>query len=153
MEIHPGLTQAPTPSDAITEKQPKRIPLGYVVAGAMLLICSPSFILTGQNSISAPPRPSSILLPEANHLPDANDKMMMNQAHQKRENFDAANALRAHQIDDETVKLLILAKDLKAQMDKLGDNPVPTRLLREAEVIELLAHDVQTKMTLTVHGG
>jgi hypothetical protein len=86
-------------------------------------------------------------------MPDANDKMLMNQAHQRSENFDAANALRERQINDESLKLLILARDLKAQMDKLGDKPVPNRLLREAEVIELLAHDVQTKMTLTVKGG
>jgi len=79
--------------------------------------------------------------------------MLMNQVHQKRQNFDAANALREKQINDETAKLLILAKDLKSQMDKLGDRPLPDRLLREAEVIELLAHDVQTKMTLTVSGG
>lgn len=153
MESRPLPAQAPIPSEATTEKQCKRIPLGYVVAAAMILICLPGSILTGQNSISAPPRPTSILLPEANHLPDANDKMLMNQVHQKRQNFDAANALREKQINDETAKLLILAKDLKSQMDKLGDRPLPDRLLREAEVIELLAHDVQTKMTLTVSGG
>jgi hypothetical protein len=151
MENHSGQVQQPTNDGIPAEKQLTGIPLGYVVAAAVLLICSPSFVLTGQ--ISAPPRPSSILLPEANHLPDANDKMLMNQAHQKKQNFDVANALREKQINDESVKLLILAKDLKAQMDKLGDNPVPNKLLREAEVIELLAHDVQTKMTLTVSGG
>ena len=106
-----------------------------------------------QNAISAPPRPTSILLPEANHLPDVNDRMKLNNARQQKENFDAANAIRQKEIDDETVKLLILAKDLKQQMDKLGDQPLPPKLVREAEVIELLAHDVQTKMTLTVKGS
>ena len=38
-------------------------------------------------------------------------------------------------------------------MDLLGDKPLPNRLVREAQVIELLAHDVQTKMTLSVGGG
>jgi hypothetical protein len=129
------------------------IALCYVVTAAVLLICSSSMIATGQNSISAPPHPHTVLLPEANRPPDKNEQMKMNQAQQKKENFDAANALREKQIDDETVKLLILAKDLKLQMDKLGDNPLPNKLVREAEVIELLAHDVQTKMTLTVKGG
>ncbi len=77
----------------------------------------------------------------------------MNDAFQRAQNFDAANALREKQIDDESTKLLILADDLKRQMDKLGNRPVSGRLLREAEVIELLAHDVQTKMTMTVGGG
>ena len=106
-----------------------------------------------QNAISAPPRPRSVLLPEANHLPDVNDRMIMNSARQQKENFDAANTLRQKEIDDETDKLLILAKDLKEQMDKLGNQPLPPKLVREAEVIELLAHDVQTKMTLTVKGS
>jgi hypothetical protein len=79
--------------------------------------------------------------------------MQMDQAHQRKNNFDAANALRQHQIDDETTKLLILANDLKLQMDKLGDHPVSDRLMREADVIESLARDVQRKMTLTIKGS
>ena len=93
------------------------------------------------------------MIPEANRLPDVNDQIKMNEARQKKDNFEAANALRQQQIDDETIKLLILAKDLKAQMDLLGDKPPTERLVREAEVIELLAHDVQAKMTLTVKGS
>jgi hypothetical protein len=153
MESHSDPARAPSQSDAKAESPLPCIPLSYIVAGAIFLICTPSFVLTGQNAISAPPRPSSILLPEVNRLPDANAVMKMKQLHQKKENFDAVNALREQQINDESAKLLILAKDLKTQMDKLGDKPVPNRLLREAEVIELLAHDVQTKMTLTVSGG
>lgn len=107
----------------------------------------------GQNSISKPPTPHSILLPEANNLPDANGIMLMNQKQNQRRNFDAVNALRTQQIQDESAKLLILAKDLKTQMDILGDKPLPDRLVREAQVIELLARDVHTKMTLTVGGS
>lgn len=77
----------------------------------------------------------------------------MNEAFQRGQDFDAANALRQKQIGDESTKLLILANDLKQKMDKLGNRPVSDRLLREAEVIELLAHDVHTKMTMTVGGG
>jgi hypothetical protein len=61
--------------------------------------------------------------------------------------------LRQSQIVEETVKLLILARDLKSQMDKVGDQPLPAMLLREAEVIEILARDVQAKMTLTIGPG
>jgi hypothetical protein len=38
-------------------------------------------------------------------------------------------------------------------MDKIGDHPLPDRLLREAEAIEVLAHDVQAEMTLSVSGS
>jgi hypothetical protein len=128
-----------------------------VFVGFLLLACVSGYSAfaqsTSQSPISAPPHPSSILLPEANHLPDVNDRMIMNETQKKRQNFDAANTLRQKQIDDETVKLLILAKDLKEEMDRLGDKPLPDKLMREAEVIELLAHDVQKKMTLIVKGS
>jgi hypothetical protein len=116
-----------------------------IALAAMLVVSSKSLT---QSHIPHPNLP-----PEANRLPDANDQMRMNQQQVTRKNFDAMNAMREQQISDDTVKLLILAKDLKSQMDKLGDNPLPGRLVREAEVIELLARDVQKKMTLTVGGG
>ena len=124
--------------------------LALTVPMALVIAAVPAH---AQNAISAPPRPHTVLLPEANHLPDVNDRMKLNNARQQKENFDAANAMRQKEIDDETVKLLILAKDLKEKMDKLGDEPLPPVLVREAEVIELLAHDVQTKMILTVKGS
>jgi hypothetical protein len=94
--------------------------------------------------------PHPIIIPEANRIPDKNDQMKMSEQRAKQKNFDAANAKRAQDINDDATKLLILARDLNAEIDKLGDKPLPNKLLREAEVIELLAHDVQNKMTLTV---
>lgn len=54
-------------------------------------------------------------------------------------------------MDDEANKLLILAKDLKAKADNLGSGPLPPTLMREAEVIEILANDLKEKMKLTVN--
>jgi hypothetical protein len=88
-----------------------------------------------------------------NQPPDKNAQLQSRDQDAVRKNFDAANALRIRQIADETEKLLILAKDLKAQMEKMGDKPLPSILQREAEIIELLAHDVQAKMTKTVGAG
>ena len=108
----------------------------------------------GLTLLAQNPNPRQTLLqPEANRPPDANQLMQMDQAHQRKSNFDAANALRQHQIDDQTTKLLVLAHDLKLQMETLGDRPVSDRLLREAEIIEALARDVQKKMTLTIKGS
>lgn len=69
----------------------------------------------------------------------------------KTKNFAAANEARKHAIEEETNKLLILAKDLKAKTDNLGSGPLSPTLLREAEVIEILANDVKQKMKLTVN--
>ncbi|MDE3187697.1 MAG: hypothetical protein KGM96_09270 [Acidobacteriota bacterium] len=107
----------------------------------------------GTQQISGPPRPTSIIQPAANHPPDANDQMLMQEHQLKKQQFEVVNAERKRELDTESANLLILAKDLNAQVLKLGSKPLPARLVREAEVIELLAHDVQTKMKLTTGGG
>lgn len=147
-----GLSFSSLTPNRIRSGAPWRLRLVGICVCAAAAIGPGSLVLQGQ-AISAPPRPTSIILPEANRVPDANDRMKMNEAFQRGQDFDAANALRQKQIGDESTKLLILANDLKQKMDKLGNRPVSDRLLREAEVIELLAHDVHTKMTMTVGGG
>lgn len=77
----------------------------------------------------------------------------MQESQLRRQDFDKVNAKRIQLIDDEAVKLLILARDLKAKMDKLGQGPLPPEMDREMEVIAILAHDVQEKMKLTVGGS
>jgi hypothetical protein len=67
-----------------------------------------------------------------------------------RRNLDAANAARKRVIDDETNKLLILARDLKAKTDRIGGGALTPTMVREAEVIEVLAKDVKEEMKLTV---
>jgi hypothetical protein len=126
--------------------------LSLLVLGLLLLFAAQCVKVHAQ-AISAPAPRTTLLLPEANHLPDVNDRMKLNAANQKKQNFDAANSLRQQQISDEATKLLILANDLQRQMQKLGDKPLPDRLIREAEVIEVLARDVQTKMTMTISGS
>ena len=96
-------------------------------------------------------RTDKVGLPTAiNEPPDATMQIRLRQNRVARQNFDAANALRQRQIADETMKLLILARDLKSQLDKTGGQPLPATLLREAEVIEILARDVQQRMILVV---
>jgi hypothetical protein len=120
------------------------------VAGVLILACA-SAAAQDLPPPGSPDRP--YLVPNANRLPDVNDQMVMRERLSKKENFDAANTLRAKEIADDTMKLLILTKDLKAQMNQLGSAPLSSRLIREAEVIEILARDIQTKMKLTVGSG
>ena len=123
--------------------------------GRAIIALFATLAISGQFSSPQNPQgpsvvPHPIIIPQANRIPDANDQMQMSEQRAKQKNFDAANAQRAQAINDDATKLLILARDLNAEIDKLGDKPLPDKLLREAEVIELLAHDVQNKMTLTV---
>ena len=69
----------------------------------------------------------------------------------EKNNFSAANAQRKLYIDDETNKMLILARDLKAKIDGLGTGRPSATMLREAAVIEFLAKDIKEKMKLTIN--
>ncbi len=88
-----------------------------------------------------------------NQYPDANVRMKQNQSHFRQQNFDVVNAVRQRQIADETAKLLLLARDLKVRVEQIGDKPLSPELLREAEIIEVLARDVEAKVTLVVGAG
>ena len=103
-----------------------------------------------------PPRtPHPILLPEANHLPDANDQMVMREQQEKQDQEDkskenaAANIERKKQIADDSAKLLKLASDLKAEVDKTNKDTLSLDVIRKADEIERLAHSVKEKMKLS----
>jgi hypothetical protein len=93
------------------------------------------------------------LLPQANRLPDANDQMKMRDKEAKQQSFDAANAERKKQLSDESAKLLTLAMALKAEVDKTNKDMLSLNVIRKADEIEKLAHNVKEKMKLTVGGS
>ena len=99
------------------------------------------------------PKPTGVLLPEANRLPDANDQMEMREQQSKTQNFAAANAERKKQIADDSTKLLKLATDLKAAVDKASKDTLSLDVIRKADDIERLAHSVKEKMKLSVGGS
>jgi hypothetical protein len=94
-----------------------------------------------------------ILMPEANRLPDANDRMAMREQQGKKANFQAANVERKRQIADDSARLLKLASDLKAEVDKTSKDTLSLGVIRKAEEIEKLAHTVKEKMKLTMNGN
>ncbi len=98
----------------------------------------------------AEPKPSTLLRPEANRLPDANDIMMMREQKTIKAKFEAANAERKRQLDDDSQALLKLAAELNENLGKNGHAHSPD-LRRKLEDIERLAHSVQVKMKLTMN--
>lgn len=84
-----------------------------------------------------------------NRLPDANDQERMRQEQKSDKDFAASNALRNKQVSEETAKLLKLANDLKAEVDKAGKDTLSLNAIRKAEAIEKLAHNIKEKMTVT----
>ncbi|MDR3772958.1 MAG: hypothetical protein P4L26_06395 [Terracidiphilus sp.] len=85
-----------------------------------------------------------------NQAPDSNAQMQMRDQQSKQQNFAAANAERKKQIAEDSARLLKLANDLKAEVDKTSKDTLSLTVIRKADEIEKLAHAVKEKMKLTV---
>jgi hypothetical protein len=88
--------------------------------------------------------------PEMTRIPDNNQVNDINSQQAKKQSFEAANAERKKQIADDSAKLLKLATDLKAEVDKTNKDTLSLNVIRKADEIERLARSVKEKMKLTV---
>jgi hypothetical protein len=95
---------------------------------------------------SGPDRP--LVLGSANPVPDANAQMGMHDQQNKDKAYKALNAERSKQIANDSAKLLKLATDLKAEVDKTTKDELSINVIRKADEIEKLAHAVREKMKL-----
>jgi hypothetical protein len=91
--------------------------------------------------------------PSVTRIPDANAQNDINGKDAKDKDFEAANAERKKQIADDSEKLLKLATDLKTEVDKTSKDTLSINVIRKADAIEKLAHDVKEKMKLSVGGS
>lgn len=87
---------------------------------------------------------------DAIRLPDKNAQIEMEQQKSKDRSYEAANAARKKQIADDAARLLQLATELKAEVDKTNKETLSLSVIRKADTIEKLAHGVKEKMKLTV---
>lgn len=101
---------------------------------------------------NAPGMPLKAEMPDhqPNRLPDVNQQMEAQEQQAKQQNFAAANAERKKQIADDSAKLLKLATELKTEVDKTTKDTLSLGVIRKADEIEKLAHNVKEKMKLTV---
>jgi hypothetical protein len=135
-----------------------RIPFLVRVVAVGLLAFPALWVCAQQQSPGGAPDMSPtpnkpVLVPAANHLPDANDRMEMDQQQSKKDKFEAANAARRKQISDDAAKLLELATELKSAVDKTDKDTLSIDVIRKADTIERLAKGVKEKMKLTVGAG
>jgi hypothetical protein len=123
---------------------------GFVCVFALAMLGTPYEV----SSQSPPPQePSSNPdkpLHDANRPPDANAQMAVHEQQGKDKNVDAASVERKRQITDDSARLLKLASDLKAEVDKTSKDTLSLGVIRKAEEIEKLAHNVKEKMKLTM---
>ena len=97
----------------------------------------------------AEPKPTTLLRPEANRLPDANDIMKMRAEKVNKVKFELANLERKRQLDEDSVALLKLAAEVNDNVAQTAHTS-QSELLRKVQEIERLAHNVQVKMKLTM---
>jgi len=88
--------------------------------------------------------------PEIRRIPDANEQAQINQNQSQKLNVEAANLARKKLIADESAALLRLATDLKSEVDKTNKDTLSLNVIRKADAIERLAHDVKEKMKLSI---
>jgi hypothetical protein len=91
--------------------------------------------------------------PEIRRLPNQNQADDINEQYVKMQHFEAINAERKKEMGDDSTQLLLLAKELNAEVDKAGNDSLSLTAIQKAEAIEKLAHDVKEKMKLTVGPG
>jgi len=119
----------------------------FIAVAAWAAAAPPGAQTPGQNT----DRP--YLIPDANRLPDVNDQMQMREQQTRQQNFAAANAERKKQLAADSAALLKLATELKAEVDKTTKDMLSLNVIRKADEIERLAHDMKEKMKLTVGGN
>lgn len=124
-------------------------------ACVVLLVCSAAPVAIGQTTnpqaqVSQPQPKHTLLDPEINRPPDANQIMLMREQQARKNHFDAANMERKRQLDEDSALLLKLAGELKIEIGKTPTEDLSPDLMRKLEDIERLAHNVQQKMKLTM---
>jgi len=67
----------------------------------------------------------------------------------KQQSVESPDAERKKQIADDSAKLLKLATDLKAEVDKTTKDTLSITVIRKADEIEKLAHTVKEKTKFT----
>lgn len=95
----------------------------------------------------------SIHDPAASPVPDANAQMQMQAQHSRKAGYEAANTERKRQLTDDSAALLELSNQLKAEIDKSSKDTLSVDVVRKADEIAKLAHNVQVKMKLTVNAA
>jgi hypothetical protein len=106
--------------------------------------------VVGQGLLQSTAHPPRLPQQQLNRIPDANQQNDINGQQAQKQSFEAANAERKKQIAEDSAKLLKLATDLKTEVDKTNKDTLSLNVIRKADEIEKLAHDVKEKMKLTV---
>ncbi len=122
MQIVKSQNHPSAPSGARATGQPSGRHWGRVFACCVIMAAFASAFAPGQENrnTNANGAPNGTVMPgsQRNLVPDANQRMLLNEQQAKKQNFEAVNAARKKLIADESALLLKLATDLKTEVDK-----------------------------------
>jgi type VI protein secretion system component VasF len=110
---------------------------------AAALICSSFFLAQAQQAPVTRPTPGSPVQAPGSSDENDNDPMAHHAAVQQAER---RNTQRQQDIVNDTAKLLELAQQLKAEVDKSRKDQLSVSVVKKAEEIEKLAKSVKEKM-------
>jgi hypothetical protein len=130
---------------ALSARSPKKNGAWFITFLGLAIVAFMPTVSGGMMQNSYPHLP-----PELNRVPDSNQANDINSQQARKKSLDGANAARKKQINDDTAKLLKLATDLKAEVDKTNQDTLSVGVIRRADEIEKLAHNIKEKMKLTV---
>ena len=113
------------------------MPRKRLIFTLLIILLPPSFLAQSQ------PRPPVTQRPNLGQSPSDENDAEQRMAHDlaKKANEERAAAIKA-----DTDKLLKLAVELKASVDKSNQNVLSIEVIKKAEEIEKLAHTVKEKM-------
>jgi len=138
------------PSGALTIGQATVRHWGRILACCVVIAAFAGVVGPGQLLNDRKPNPSVMPDNQPNVLPDVNQQMLMHQQQASKRNFEAVNAERRKAIVGESALLLKLATDLKAEVDKSNKDTLSLNVIRRADLVEKLAHDMKEKMKLSI---
>ncbi len=113
-----------------------------ILAGVMLLAASSVGMTRAQSSTNIN---DQIVVPPSNGPRGVQGQAAM-VARQQQKLAETATTERQKQLSDEAAKLLQLATELKAAVDKSNKNEMSLEVIRKADDVEKLAHDLKLKM-------
>jgi nitric oxide reductase activation protein len=121
-----------------------------LLASLALVVLLPVVSNGGQQSQAPQPAAKASPAPASNKASGNNNQANKDQE-TKKQDPEAANAERKKEISAESAKLLKLATELKAEVDKTNKDTLSIGVIRKADEIEKLAHSVKEKVQ--VKGG
>lgn len=84
--------------------------------------------------------------PELNPAPPSTQPDSMSAQQTQKQGIEAADGAHKMKIADDTARLLQLATDLKAEVDKTTKDTLSLSVIRKADAIEKLAHDARVNI-------